>query len=322
MSFSVSIGLCALLFVASCSCTSFIKDSKLKLRSEPGIGPNKLVARHRRQAIMRYCNRNQYNTQTELCCNDEIVPLIGNQTRCCDTEAFDPWTQMCCDGSITDILPGMTHPTCCGSQVYDAGSPSSLCCSGNVFYAIPMRGMPGPVLACCGSNGYNTATQVCCDDRVFFMRASMPGCCGGRPYDAATQLCCKGRPVHKPGHNAACCGRLAYNSTAFLCCHGHIVRKADLTSICCGSYTAYNAATELCCSGHPVPRTRPTVACCGRIGYDTATNLCCNGNVQLKSAVNSRCCGRSEFNPATHLCCDGSRPIALMAFGGGCGGHA
>lgn len=38
MAFSLSISLYVLLVVACCDCASFVKDSEVKLKSEPGFG--------------------------------------------------------------------------------------------------------------------------------------------------------------------------------------------------------------------------------------------------------------------------------------------
>lgn len=285
MSFVISISLCVLLFVVCCDCAFFIKDSEVKLKSEPGIGTNKMGGRYRRQVWMRFCSQGeQYNPMVELCCNGHVVPLVGNRTRCCGDNSFDPWSEMCCDETTNTILPRMTQPACCGSDLYDAAS--DMCCGTTVFYRVPTRGVPKPILACCGDRGYDTTRQICCQENLSpIPRApgALPACCGGRGYDAATHLCCEGRPTYRPSNMSACCGQ----------------------------FSTYNTATQICCSGFAQ-----------NINQNGTPRMCCDGVMQPKRLATDTCCGTMVYNPTTHRCCDGAVPVSLIMFNGGCGGLA
>ncbi|KAL4227154.1 hypothetical protein ACF0H5_015127 [Mactra antiquata] len=89
------------------------------------------------------CGGLPYDSATQICCNDVIQPLFGDNTECCDTVSYDancascvggvvgldydPLVEICCQGNITPIT---TLACCCGDTAFDATTQT--CCNGVV----------------------------------------------------------------------------------------------------------------------------------------------------------------------------------------------
>lgn len=67
----------------------------------------------------------------------------------------------------------------------------------------------------------------------------------------------------------------------------------------------YNPARQICCRGRINNKIGVRVRCCGRSAYDQIFQLCCRGTIQRKFGVYPRCCGRRVYDSHRNRCCRG-----------------
>lgn len=140
-------------------------------------------------ALPGCCGSRAYDAASQLCCDGLPTFKPSNMSACCSTHAYNIATQLCCNNQYVAFKVG-SNAVCCGR--YSTYNPTNqLCCNG---FPVSNRNPTGgtmlccegvmqpkttPTTNCCGSQVYDTVTQLCCDGRIPVSKWTFGGGCGG-----------------------------------------------------------------------------------------------------------------------------------------------
>ncbi|KAF1394070.1 hypothetical protein PFLUV_G00022680 [Perca fluviatilis] len=256
------------------------------------------------------CGTKTYNTFTELCCQSTVVSKLASNAKCCAENAYDVDKQMCCGPmeNKTVLTRNSSDHRCCGSDQFD--SKTERCCFMNDSLKIQpiTSGCCVKESAVCGTNAYNTFTELCCQSTVVSKPASNAKCCAENAYDVDKQMCCGPMEnktiLMRNSSDHRCCGRDQFDSKTECCCFiNDSLKIQPITSSCCGNESGVQQQKPT-----PQPNcTEPNTGLCGSACYNPSSFRCCEKN-QGKSQCRfpGQCDDASTvYNPHTHVCWDG-----------------
>ncbi|XP_038073526.1 uncharacterized protein LOC119741726 isoform X2 [Patiria miniata] len=268
----------------------------------------------------------------ETCCLETLrfsTPGTGiGEGSCCGSEGFNPHTHVCCDEVLHPIT--VQGQECCGRELFDPSSPAPMCCNDTLLSTTDMA--DGKTV--CTDGVAHRPTDTVCQGSVYPVENGE--CCGPVLMDSSTEICCQEKFLYpRATHGNTCCGRVAYDTLdeSKKCCMDSLFHDAQ-NSVCCHS-RIMDPSTETCravgdvhysfpknffrpegeivpghtvCNGLEYPFSGE---CCGNeiVGSSEVGAICCGGRKQFHGhGQQAMCCSGEVFDSERYTCC-GEKPL-------------
>ncbi|XP_029964875.1 uncharacterized protein LOC115400936 isoform X1 [Salarias fasciatus] len=282
-----------------CGLTAYDEQDVNKLCCGPGDNKTLLTRTSEHHLC---CGQNQYNSQTECCC----------ETKKGDLKIKSPDLKCDVDNKNCDCQPHASDAKCCDHNLYY--KDKQLCCGKHGEKKLFNR--TSEYHKCCGPELFDNRIQQChdygsklglkvvnCSDCDCPSKASDAEYCDHDLYYKDKQLCC-GKHGEKKLFNRTseyhkCCGPELFDNRTQQC-HDY-GSKLGLKVVNCSGEE--QKKPEASCS-------EPNRSACGADCYNPDTHGCCQRDPRRRAA--SRCCASDSrdveatvFDLRTHVCWDG-----------------
>ena len=202
------------------------------------------------------CDGNLYSKRKYTACclgTNDILPYHESHEICCDGQTFPKITfNKCCYNPLGHAIPyNSSNHLCCDGNLHHGAISTHLCCSGRSIPK-PEPNAASPHYDCCGTDIYDTITQICCNGKIY-EKIQYDACCfsADQPYHSSVSTCCCDK-IHDKHRFDGCCAGRGYNSHTHTCCWPVVHKKRKGHKCCNGAAALFHVFTQRCCSGSVV----------------------------------------------------------------------